>query len=245
MNLNINHGKFNSIIFLKKSIPLLLTMNLLTEIKHLTIKEIQLEWRQKYAFNGLLLYVISTVYICYLSFKNIIDPATWNAVFWIIMLFAAVNAIAKSFVQESKGRLLYYYSITSPQSVILSKIIYNILLMIILSMINLFFYSFFIGNIVQDMPLYTISLLLGSIGFSTVLTMVSAIASKANNNGTLMAILGFPILIPLLLTIIKLSKNAIDGLDWSVSYQYIIILLAINVMIVALSFLLFPYLWRD
>ncbi len=220
-------------------------MKLFTEIKHLTIKEIRLEWRQKYAFNGLLLYVISTVYICYLSFKNIIEPSTWNALFWIIMLFAAVNAITKSFVQENKGRLLYYYTLTSPHSIILSKIIYNVLLMLVLSMINLFFYSLLIGNIVQDMSLYIVSLVLGSIGFSTVLTMVSAIAAKANNNGTLMAILGFPILIPLLITIIRLSKNAIDGLDWSVSYQYISILVAINVMVVALSFVLFPYLWRD
>lgn len=220
-------------------------MKLLAEIKHLTEKEIRLEWRQKYAFNGLLLYVISTVYICYLSFKNIIDPATWNALFWIIMLFAAVNAITKSFAQESKGRLLYYYTLTSPHAIILSKIIYNTVLMLVLSMINIFFYSLLIGNIVQDMNLYIISLVLGSIGFSTTLTMVSAIASKANNNGTLMAILGFPILIPLLITIIRLSKNAIDGVDWSVSYQYIIILAAINIMVAALSFVLFPYLWRD
>jgi heme exporter protein B len=220
-------------------------MNLITEIKHLTHKEIKLEWRQKYAFNGLLLYVVATVYICYLSFKNIIDPATWNALFWIIMLFAAVNAIAKSFVQENEARLLYYYTITSPQAVILSKIIYNGLLMLLLCVFNFLFYSLLIGNIVQDMGLFTIALFLGCMGFATVLTMVAAIAAKAGHNSTLMAILSFPILIPLLITVIKLSKNAIDGLDWSVSYQYILILTAINVMVVALSFILFPYLWRD
>jgi heme exporter protein B len=227
-----------------KIIPLRF-MQLLKEIKYLIQKEIQLEWRQKYAFNGLLLYVISTIYICYLSFKTIIDPATWNALFWIIMLFAAVNAVAKSFLQEGEGRLLYYYTLVNPQGIILSKIAYNALLMLVLSGINMAFYSLLIGNIVQDMPLYLISMLLGSLGFSSILTMVSAIASKAGKNGTLMAILSFPLLIPLLITIIKLSKNAIDGLDWSVSYQYIIILAALNCMVVALSVVLFPYLWRD
>jgi heme exporter protein B len=220
-------------------------MNLLSEIKHLTYKEIKLEWRQKYAFNGLLLYVIATIYICYLSFKSIIDPPTWNALFWIIMLFAAVNAIAKSFVQENESRLLYYYTLASPQAVILSKIIYNCLLMLLLSVFNFLFYSLLIGNIVQDMGLFTMALFLGCMGFATVLTMVAAIAAKAGHNSTLMAILSFPILIPLLITVIKLSKNAIDGLDWSVSYQYILILTAINAMVVALSFILFPYLWRD
>jgi heme exporter protein B len=60
-----------------------------------------------------------------------------------------------------------------------------------------------------------------------------------------MAILSFPIMVPLLITLIKLSKNAVDGLDVSVSYVYIGALLAINVIILVLSYLLFPYLWRD
>ena len=106
-------------------------MNLYTQIKFLLKKEILLEWRSKYALNGILLYVISTVFVCYLSFKTT-PPLVWNALFWIILLFAAVNAIAKSFMQESKGRLLYYYQIACPQAIILAKIIYNILLMILI-----------------------------------------------------------------------------------------------------------------
>lgn len=204
-----------------------------------------MEWRQKYAFNGLLLFVISTVFVCYLSFKKIIDPPTWNALFWIIMLFAAVNAVAKSFVQENNQRRLYFYVLTSPQAVILSKTIYNLLLMLILSLVNLTFYSLFIGNPVQDHLLFTIAILLGSAGMSGILTMISAIASKVGQNTTLMAILSFPVLLPLLITVIKLSKNAMDGLDRSISTQYCIILLGINLMVVGLSYILFPYIWKD
>ena len=218
---------------------------LLKEIKYLLNKEILLEWRQKYAINGIFLYVISTVFVCYLSFKLINHPATWNALFWIIILFASTNAVTKSFMQESKGKLLYLYTLVSPRAIILSKIIYNMLLMVVISLITFLFYSLFIGNMVQDTPLFLGSLLLGSMGFSSVLTLVSAIASKTNNNVTLMAILSFPILLPLLLTLIKVSKNAIDGLDRSVSYDYLLVLLLINLIVIILSYLLFPYLWRD
>jgi len=218
---------------------------LLNQIKRLIAKEILIELRQKYAFNGILLYIVSTVFVCYLSFKNIIDPPTWNALFWIIMLFVSVNAIAKSFVQENSGRQLYIYTLTSPEAIILSKIIYNSILMIVLSIMCFGFYSLFIGHIVQDTLLFLVSLVLGSMGFSTVLTMVSAIASKTNNNATLMAILSFPILIPLLMIVIKVSKNAVDGLDRSVSFDYILILILLNVIVVILSYILFPYLWRD
>src|ERR1041384_8412677 len=116
------------------------------EIRFLILKEISLEWKTKYSFNGLLLYVISTIFVCFLSFKQIIDPPTWNALFWIIMLFAAVNAIAKSFMQESRGRQLYMYIIADARAIIISRVIYNLLLMLVLSCINLFFYTLFIGN---------------------------------------------------------------------------------------------------
>ena len=180
------------------------------QIKYLIIKELKLELRNKYALGGILLYVVSTVFVSYLSFKKIVTPSTWNALFWIILLFASINAIAKSFITETKGRLLYMYTLASPQAVILSKIIYNSLLLIVLSGLCLLAYSLFIGNIIQDLPLFLVTLLLGSLGFSSLLTMVSGIASKAGNNFTLMAILSFPIMIPLLMVLMKLSKNAIE-----------------------------------
>src|SRR5436190_3302333 len=191
------------------------------------------------------MYVMCTVFICYMSFHQVVDPPTWNALFWIILLFASVNGAAKSFMQESRGRQLYHYTLTSAQSIILSKIIYNQFLMLLLGMINLFFYSLFIGNPVQDMTMFLVAVWLGSFGFASALTMISAIASRAGNNTTLMAILGFPVLIPLLITIIRFSKNAMDGIAWSESYRYCMVLIALNVMIAALSFLLFPYLWRE
>src|SRR6202000_324098 len=215
-------------------------------------KEIILEWRSKYAFNGVLLYVVSTVFVCYISFHltpgftgSQSYPIVWNVLFWIIMLFASVNAIAKSFIQESKGRLLYYYSIASPQAIILSKTVYNILLMSLLSILALLVYLLFFTNTIGDPLFYFITVLLGAIIFSTIFTMISAIASKAGNNGTLMAILSFPVIIPVILLLIRISKNAMDGLERSLNYSNIGVLLAINAIVIATSLLLFPYLWRD
>lgn len=220
-------------------------MNLFSQIKFLIRKEIMLEWRSKYALNGILLYVVSTVFVCYLAFREISSAPTWNALFWIIMLFASVNAITKSFIQENRGRQLYYYTITSPQAIIISKIIYNILLMLLLSAIALGFYTLVFSNPLGDPLFYLLSVLLGSISFAAVFTMISGIASKANNGGALMAILSFPVIIPLLVVLIKLSKNAMDGLDRSVSYDEIAVLIAINVIVITTSLLLFPFLWRD
>jgi heme exporter protein B len=215
------------------------------EIRMLLLKEIRLEWKQKYAFNGLLMYVVTTVFICYLSFRQVVDPPTWNALFWIIMLFASVNSTAKSFLQESRGRQLYHYTLASPQAMILARIVYNQALLVVLGLVNLFFYSIFVGNPVQDTGMFLLGILAGTMGFASALTMISAIASRAGNNSTMMAILGFPVLIPLIITTLRFSKNAMDGIPWAESGQYLLILVSLNVMITALSFLLFPYLWRE
>jgi len=213
-------------------------------IKALLQKDLLIEWRNKYSFNGILLYVFSTIFICYLSFKQI-NPVVWNALFWIIMLFASVNAVAKSFMQETKGRFLYMYSISSSYNIIISKIIYNAMLMMLLALISILFYTVVFKNPIQDMLFYGIAVMLGGLSFSTILTMVSAIASKVNNNSTLMAILSFPIMVPLLMLLIKFSKNAIDGLERSVSMNELFAILLLNIITIAISLLLFPYLWRE
>jgi heme exporter protein B len=53
------------------------------------------------------------------------------------------------------------------------------------------------------------------------------------------------VVIPILLMAIRISKNALDGLDWSVSSDKLLSLLAINVLVATTSYLLFPYLWRS
>lgn len=227
-------------------------MKLFDQTRYLLQKEIRIELRSKYAFNGILLYVVSTVFVCYISFKltpGFFDSAdyhiVWNVLFWVIMLFAAINAIAKSFITESKGQMLYYYAITSARAVILAKTIYNGFLMLILSILTLLVYMLFFKNVIGNPVYYFISVFLGSVSFSTAFTMVSAIASKAGNSSSLMAILSFPIIIPVILILIKLSKNAMDGIDTSYNTGQIILLVAINAIVVATSLLLFPYLWRD
>jgi heme exporter protein B len=219
---------------------------MLKEVKLLLYKEFLLESRQKQSINGIILYLISTVFVCKMCFRSIPQPAAWNALFWIILLFASLNAVGKSFAQDSRNRFFYLYTLASPQAIIISKILYNMLLMVFLSTIGFAVYTLLLGgNPVLNMPLFIVNALLGSMGFSAVLTTMSAISARTSNSFTLMAILSLPLLLPVLMTIVKISRNAIDGLAPSVSYKYLAVLAGLNVITCVLSYLLFPYLWRD
>ena len=217
---------------------------MLSEIWFLLRKDITLELRQKYAISGILLYVLSTVFVVYLVFVQL-NPRVWNAMFWIIILFASVNAVTKSFMQESGYRALYYYSIANPIAVIISKIIYNTLLLSFLTLLTFGFLSLITENPVKDMQLFIMTMLLGSVGLAITLTFISSIAVKANNSATLMAILSFPVVIPILITLIKLSAVSLRLIRDTSYGQDIVSLLAIDLILISVAFILFPFVWKD
>lgn len=208
-------------------------------------KDLLLEVRQQYTFYGILLYIASTIFVLYLAMGQP-EAAAWNGLFWVNLLFICINAVAKSFLQESRGRMLYYYSISGALEFILAKLLYNILLMLVMSLLSVVMFSFFLGS-----PyLYTLQFLgitcLGGISISIVFTLLAALAAKANQNAALMAILGFPLIIPQLLLLIKISKAAFgevfrDG----VVMKMVLLLCGFDIMIIALSLILFPFLWKD
>ena len=215
---------------------------------HLIKKELKLELRRKAVLSGIILYLVCLAFICFITFNlehDTISPATWSVLFWLIILFAVINSVSKTFIGERKGVFIYYYSLVSPYSLILSKIIYNAVLCSVLSFTGYFLFSLFIGNPVADNLLFSTGVFLTSLGFATTLTFVSGIASKANNSNVLMAVLSFPIIIGILLLAIKITKNALDGIDRSASYDEILNLIAINCILTALAYLLFPYVWRS
>jgi heme exporter protein B len=211
-------------------------------------KEIKLELRRKSVVAGLTLYLFSTVFISYLAFalkQNLITPMVWSALFWITILFTAINTVAKSFIGERRGLDIYYYSIASPVDILLSKILYNFFLCLLLAAAGYFLFTIFLNDPIDDKLIFSATLALASFGFASSLTLLSGIASKANNSNILMAVLSFPILISILLIVIKITKNCIDGLDRSINYNALLALLAINCLVTAVSYLLFPFTWKN
>jgi len=211
-------------------------------------KEFALELRRKSVVAGLGLYLLSMVFISYLAFalrQSLISPLIWSALFWITLLFTAINTVAKSFIGEKKGLDIYFYSIASPTEVLVSKVIYNFLLCLLMSVAAYFLFSLFLNDPVKDKMTFLIVLILTSLGFSASLTMLSGLSAKANNSNILMAVLSFPVVISILLMAIRITKNCMDDLDPSVSFDKLLVLLAINALVGAVSYLLFPFIWKN
>ena len=216
-----------------------------TRIATLLKKDILLEFRQKHTFYGILLYIASTIYVLFLSMDEL-NANVWNGLFWVIQLFICVNAVAKSFLQENRGRMLYYYSIASPVEFIISKILYNVVLMICMSLLSLLLFVIFLNNPIDNSFRFIGIVVLGGAGLSIVFTLMSAIAAKAQQNAALIAILGYPVILPQLLMLMRLSKAAFaEVFKEGAVLQLTGLIIGLDILVIALAVILFPYLWKD
>jgi len=218
-------------------------MSSLRHILTLFKKDLLLEVRQQYSFYGILLYIGATIFVLFMAIDEPEDRV-WNGLFWVIQLFICINAVAKSFLQESKGRMLYFYSIASPGDFVLAKLLFNSLLMLVMSMLSLLLFSLFFGNPIQKAGSFIGLVLLGGWSLSLVFTFLSAIAAKAQQNAAIMAVLGFPLIIPQLLLLMKLSNAAFNPI-LTIPLNTVLLLVALDIMIIMLAVILFPFLWKD
>ena len=197
-------------------------------------------------FYGILLYTASTIYVLYLSLTDAPDSNVWNSLFWVIQLFVCVNTVAKSFLQESRGRMLYFYSIASPVEFIIAKLLFNMVLMLLMSTISLVLFYVFLENPVHNAGFFFGVVMLGGTGMSLIFSVMSAIAAKAHQNAALIAILGFPVILPQLLLLMRLSKAAFaEVFQQGAVIQLALLIGALDVLVIALAIILFPFLWKE
>jgi heme exporter protein B len=172
------------------------------------------------------------------------ESDVWNGLFWVIQIFISVNAVAKSFLQESRGRMLYFYSIAGPRDFVLAKLLFNSLLMLLMSLLSLALFSLFLGNPLLKAGAFIGLVLLGGWSLSLVFTFLAAIAAKAQQNAAIMAILGFPLIIPQLILLMRLS-NATFSETIAIPVTSVLLLVALDLMVILLAVILFPFLWKD
>ena len=219
-------------------------MSTFQQIVHLLRWEIKAEWRNRTAFSAVLLYVVVTVTIVYLAMTNF-SAMTFNAVLWVVLFFGALVASGRSFLREGGRRHLYYYQLAAPEALLVSKVIYNALIIWLVSGLSYLLLSFFAGEGFLFEPWVLVGAIgLGGVGLSAVLTFVAAIAARAGGNGTLMAVLSLPLLTPLLYLLVNLGGEAF-GLLSGRSGDLLWYVLALDLVGLSAGLVLFPFVWRD
>lgn len=217
------------------------------KVKHVIAiikKDFDIEVRQKYAVAGTFLFAITTAYIIYKSFGEVVGMV-WNVLAWIVVLFAGLNAIVKSFVQERKETYLYYYTLFGPLEVIVAKLIYNFLFTFFISLTVIGTFTVLLGNPVKDHSLFFQALVLGVLGISSVFTFVSSVSGTGSASSTLMSILALPLILPSILILERTTAVAMRLIQDSAVAEDLLILAGIDLLLIGMILLVFPGLWKE
>ena len=206
------------------------------------------ELRTRYAINALAMFILVAISVILFSVGHEeISAQLTGGLLWVVIFFSAMSGLSRAFVsEEERGTTMTLQLLAKPSTVFLGKLIFNILLVCIMNFAIVLLFSFLFDSfIIDNWQLFILAALLGSFGIAVSSTIIAAIISKASAKGTLYPVLAFPILLPLILTLLELTKFAISGKTITESYVELAVLICYDVIMLTVSYMLFDFIWKD
>lgn len=211
-------------------------------------KDWQSELRTRYAINALSMFILVTISVIMFSIggEKISEYLT-GGLLWVVIFFSAMSGLSRAFVsEEERGTTLTLQLIASPSTIFSGKLLFNVVLVFLMNIaITILFLILFESFVIKNWELFFIAFLFGNFGIAISSTIIAAIISKASSKGTLYPVLSFPILLPLILTLLELTKYSMDGKSLEKSFVEIAVLISYDVIMLTASYLLFDFIWKD
>ena len=214
----------------------------------LFMKEFRSEIRTRYALNALFMFVITTLAIILFAIGNEnASPEILSGVLWIIIFFSTMSGLSRTFIsEEERGTAATLQLIARPLTVYVGKLCFNIVLLLGMNILTIALYLVFITNFtVRNYEVFALTMILGTLGLAATSTILAAVIAKANTKGTLYPVLSFPILLPLLLSVINATKISVEGGTFMEAVSEFQVLISYLVVILTASYLLFDFIWKD
>jgi heme exporter protein B len=214
----------------------------------IVVKDVRSELRTRYALNALLMFVVTSVATILFALRDDeLNPEILSGMFWVVIFFTAMSGLSRIFVsEEERGTTMTLQLVASPSEVYFGKLIFNSGLTLMLSSaVTVLYVVVFPAFVIKSPLIFVFTVFWGSLGFAAAATMIAAVIAKANTKGTLYPVLSFPILIPLLMTVMKSTARALDGELFTAASGEFQILVSYLLVMTAGSYLLFDYVWKE
>jgi heme exporter protein B len=218
-----------------------------TKVIAVTRKDIISEFRTRYAVNAIVMFALVTLTVISMAIGIAVPSLPVRAaLFWVILFFAAMSGLAQVFIKEEEAGTALVLKLSSDGLVIFfGKLLFNLILLAILAVLIVPLFIVLLDTVPASWPVFAVGLILGIIGLAGATTIIAAIVSKATVKGALFAVLSFPILMPLLVAVIEITKIGFGGGNFADISSSLQLLLAYDVVMIAISVMLFDFVWRQ
>ncbi|MFY8160463.1 MAG: heme exporter protein CcmB [Candidatus Kapaibacteriota bacterium] len=211
-------------------------------------KELKSEFRTRYSTNTVILFILVCISLIVFATSGITLKEPLQAAFiWIIIFFTAMTSLSRVFIyEEERGTIDFLKLNAKSTNIFLGKLLFNSILAISTSIIITLFFVIMVGDFIMRTPLiYITTLLFGSLAIASSTTILSAIITKAATKNSLLPILSFPILLPIILIAIDNTRLSLEGWEFSESVSNLSMLISYTGIVTVASFLLFNFIWED
>jgi heme exporter protein B len=207
-------------------------------------KDLAAELRSRELLSAML--VFSLLVILIFNFALELDIATRRSVtagvLWSTFAFAGTLGLNRSMaVEKDRGCLDGLLLAPVDRSAIyFGKVISNLAFMLIVEAIVLPIYSV-LYNVNLFQPGLLMVILLGSIGYVAVGTLLASMAVQTRTRDVLLPILLFPVVVPILIAAVKASGGYLTGADMDEILPWLNLLIVYDVIFTAIAFMVFDY----
>ena len=207
-------------------------------------KDLRVEFRVKQTLIFMVLFSFLTIMI--FSFALNFSPVSEDigaGLLWVILLFTGMMGISRAFIREKELGTLEGIQLSpiDPESILIGKIIYNLVLMFLVEIITFLLFIVLLNFNVKNIILAIFVLTLGIIGFVVVCSMLSVLVLNAKARELLLPIILVPIALPMILFSIHALRGVFMGDSLAEISSDIIALLASIVIMFTLSLLTFGF----
>jgi len=205
-------------------------------------KDLAAELRSRELLSAMLVFALLVILI--FNFALELDASTrrvaTSGILWATFAFAGTLGLNRSMaVEKDRGCLDGLLLAPVDRSAIyFGKTISNLAFMLIVEAVVLPVYSVLYNTNLFN-PGLIVVILLGSIGYVAVGTLLSSMAVQTRTRDVLLPILLFPVVIPVLIAAVKASSGFLQGLALSEVMSYINLLIVYDVIFIAVAYMVF------
>jgi heme exporter protein B len=209
-------------------------------------KDLCVDLREKSAVNIAFAFAfISTLAVSLVAGGAALGARERALLFWLIMFFSAMSGLSHIFVrEEERGTSLFLRLSSGPHAVLTAKLLFNMVFFLALQTVIAPLFVFFMEGSVASPAGFALSVLAGGAALASSATVLSAMAAKSGARGALFTVISFPIMLPVLMTAAGATAASLET-PGHLAGRETVFLLAFSGAMIAVSYLVFEYIWID
>ncbi len=211
-------------------------------------KDIAAELRSKEIITALI--VFSLLVIVIFNFALQLDRTAREnvaaGVLWVTFIFAATLGLNRTFASEIDrgsfdGLLL---APVDRSAIFFGKLISTFVFILLVEVVVIPVFSILYGIALFE-PLFLLVVVLGTLGYAIVGTLLAAMAVHTRAREVMLPVLLFPVSLPVVLAAVRVSQGLLAGVEWSRISAAFSLVVTYNVIFLAIAYMTFDYLVEE